>query len=290
MRLDMPQMTRPGTLDDLRNIPGFPGSQAPQFQSPAPDGTQAGGGAPSMYQPPPDGVSAFQAGPTNTFQGPGQQAMSRLMAQQQASQIQPQPPIQQPPAQQSTQQNSLLSLLHGLGAPDGTQAGGGAPSFGGGGFDDPLMGAPPSIFMQQGGGTGQAATAPLSPDIQSLLQSVNLPQFRGVDLGPLEGQAQARAAQTEARMNRNTRNAFGNSGVQARGPAMAGEMNLNAARANSGLEDTISRLGIEEANMYNTNAPRFGSLMVDLINSGNARQGQSLNFLAQMLSGLGSFV
>ena len=34
----------------------------------------------------------------------------------------------------------------------------------------------------------------------------------------------------------------------------------------------------------------MSALMVDLINSGNARQGQNLNFLSQMLSGLGSFV
>ncbi len=188
------------------------------------------------------------------------------------------------------QNQDLLSILNGLGgggpAADGTQIGAGLPPRPTGTVQQ--QGAPP-VNQVAPQGTSAPAT-PLSPQIQQLLGGVPLPAFQPADLGALGGQAEARAAQTEARMNRNTRNSFANSGVQGRGPAMAGEMNLNAARSRGGLEDTLANLGIEQANQYNANAPRFGSLMVDLLNSGNARQGQSLSFLAQMLSGLGSFV
>lgn len=122
------------------------------------------------------------------------------------------------------------------------------------------------------------------------INASQLPTYQPVNTQRLGGQIEARAAQQEARMNRETANQFANSGTQGRGAAFSAAKNLNQARAQGGVESALANLGVEAANQYNTNAPRFGSLLVDLQNSGNARQGQNLSFLSQLLGSLGSYV
>lgn len=147
---------------------------------------------------------------------------------------------------------------------------------------DPVTGQPVVTTNQPLGST--------TSQIMNSLSGFPLPSFRPVNMQKQRAELEAQAAQREARANRETQNAFANSGVQGRGPAMSGAMNLNQARAFGGIDSALAQMGIDEANMYNTNAPRFGSLMVDLANMGNARQGQSLSFLSQILSSLGSYV
>ncbi len=301
MRLDSPQPARPGSPQDIQRIisgqgggPSVMGGaqwntmpgQQPTTGSPtkspsqAPAAPQQGGGNFASVMPPwwQEGMPLPTTGVTNPSTampgmagGRGSLANAPQPNWAAPPQLTPPPPAQSQPSAPPQQSSPFGNLLSSLG-------------------DFQAEAIDPVTGLEIPGTGAQTANQTLSPQLQQLLGGLGLPGFQPVDLTAMGNQAQARAAQTEARMNRNTRNSFGDSGVQARGPAMSSEMNLNAARANSGLEDTIARLGIEQGNQYNTNAPRFGSLLVDAANSGNARQGQSLSFLAQMLQGLGSFV
>jgi hypothetical protein len=223
----------------------------------------------------------FAAGisqPPTPVQSPARQALNARLAQSPA-------PTRQPSLSQ-------------LGAPptrpavDGTQIGSGAPPITpvaqqqsqlniNGGAPQQIQGALPAPSAGTTSTTGGGTTT---------TQNIQLPQFRPLNTAPIKAGIEADAARRQASMDKRTSEAFAGGGAQFSGPAQQAALNLNQARAFSGVEPALAQLGVSETEMFNKYSPAFGNMQLGLAGLNSQNQNSLLGLIPQLLNAMSGYV